>query len=214
MVFCFVQKFFYLQVWFFYLYVFEFCYQLAYGYVLMLILLHASALIVCLCMSLYYVLGTDHLTWWGVYGFLFRSENFFRTTQELGYLFFLLRKARNFFPEFNIRLYVKTLNQIFFFPPPKSEYFFQQHWESEYFFKLNGRSLMYYMFFSVLFFRNCDLDLWSTTSSSWDVFLLAWGMCVLTFLHLRYCAGKKSIKFLFYFYKLWPWPLTYKPQYQ
>jgi hypothetical protein len=22
----------------------------------------------------------------------------------------------------------------FFFPPPKSEYFFQQHWESEYFF--------------------------------------------------------------------------------
>jgi hypothetical protein len=23
----------------------------------------------------------------------------------------------------------KTLNQIIFFPPPKSEYFFQQHWE-------------------------------------------------------------------------------------
>jgi hypothetical protein len=46
----------------------------------------------------------------------------------------------------------KTLNQIFF-PPPISEYFFQQHWVSEYFFrkknhkppsptfKLNGRSL-------------------------------------------------------------------------
>jgi hypothetical protein len=30
----------------------------------------------------------------------------------------------------------KTLNQIIFiFPPPKSEYFFQQHWESEYFFR-------------------------------------------------------------------------------
>ena len=29
----------------------------------------------------------------------------------------------------------KTLNQIFFFSPPKSEYFFQQHWESEYFFR-------------------------------------------------------------------------------
>ena len=28
----------------------------------------------------------------------------------------------------------KTLNQILF-PPPKSEYIFQQHWESEYFFK-------------------------------------------------------------------------------
>jgi hypothetical protein len=58
----------------------------------------------------------------GGYGFLFRSEYFFRTTRELDY---------------------------FFFPPPKSEYFFQQHWESEYFFrektyppfKLNGRSL-------------------------------------------------------------------------
>jgi hypothetical protein len=29
----------------------------------------------------------------------------------------------------------KTLNQIIFFPPPKSKYFFQQHWESEYFFR-------------------------------------------------------------------------------
>jgi hypothetical protein len=26
----------------------------------------------------------------------------------------------------------KALNQIIFFPPPKSESFFQQHWESEY----------------------------------------------------------------------------------
>ena len=30
-------------------------------------------------------------------GFLFRSENFFRTTQELEYLFFLSLKARIFF---------------------------------------------------------------------------------------------------------------------
>jgi hypothetical protein len=29
----------------------------------------------------------------------------------------------------------KTLNLIIIFPPPKSEYFFQQHWESEYFFR-------------------------------------------------------------------------------
>jgi hypothetical protein len=29
----------------------------------------------------------------------------------------------------------KTLNQIIFFPPPKSEYFFQQHWEWEYCFR-------------------------------------------------------------------------------
>ena len=29
----------------------------------------------------------------------------------------------------------KTLNQIIFFPPPKSENVFQQHLESEYFFR-------------------------------------------------------------------------------
>jgi hypothetical protein len=34
---------------------------------------------------------------------------------------------------FSGSLSTKTLNQIIFFPPPKSEYFFQQHWESEYF---------------------------------------------------------------------------------
>jgi hypothetical protein len=39
------------------------------------------------------------------------------------------------FPEFNIRLYDKNSESDYFvFPPPKSEYFFQQHWESEYFF--------------------------------------------------------------------------------
>ncbi len=71
-----------------------------------------------------------------VFGFLFRSEFFFRTTQELEYLFFLSRKAGIFFPEFNIRLYDKNSESNYFvFPPPKSEYFFQQHWESEYFFR-------------------------------------------------------------------------------
>ena len=64
--------------------------------------------------------------------FLFRSEFFFRTTQELEYLFI----CRIFIPEFNIRLYDKySESDYFFFPPPKSEYFFQQHWESEYFFR-------------------------------------------------------------------------------
>ena len=71
----------------------------------------------------------------GGYGFLFRSEFLFRTTQELEYLFCLSRKARTFFPEFNIRLCDKYSESDFFFPPPKSEYFFQQHWESEYFFR-------------------------------------------------------------------------------
>jgi hypothetical protein len=70
---------------------------------------------------------------WG-YGFLFRSEIFFRTTRELEYYFFLSRSI--FFPEFNIRLYDKNSESDYFvFPPPKSEYFFQQHWESEYYFR-------------------------------------------------------------------------------
>ena len=53
------------------------------------------------------------------YGFLFRSEFFFRTTQKL-IIFYM----------------TKTVNQIIFFPPPISEYYFQQHWESEYFFRI------------------------------------------------------------------------------
>ena len=68
-------------------------------------------------------------------GGLLRSEFVFRTTQEFKYLFFLWRKARIFSPEFNIRLYDKNSESDYlFFLPPKSEYFFQRHWESEYFF--------------------------------------------------------------------------------
>jgi hypothetical protein len=71
--------------------------------------------------------------------FCFVQNFFFRTTRELEYLYF------------NIRLYDKNSESDYFFPPPKSEYLFQQHWESEYCFrkkhtpppfKLNGRSLM------------------------------------------------------------------------
>jgi hypothetical protein len=79
-------------------------------------------------------LGTDHLTSRGekgAYGFLFRSEIFFRTIRELEYLFFLSLKARILFPEFNIRLYDKNSeSDNLFFPPSKSEYFFQQHWDA------------------------------------------------------------------------------------
>jgi uncharacterized protein YqjF (DUF2071 family) len=42
-------------------------------------------------------------------------QNFFFGQHKLEYLFFLSPKARIFFPEFNIRLYVKTLNQIIIF---------------------------------------------------------------------------------------------------
>jgi hypothetical protein len=56
---------------------------------------------------------------------LFRSEIVFRTTRALKHLFFLSRKARIFFPEFNIKLYDKNSeSDYYFFPPPKSEYFF------------------------------------------------------------------------------------------
>jgi hypothetical protein len=58
------------------------------------------------------------------YGFLFRSEIFFRTTQELVYLFVLSRKARNFFPEFNIRLYDKNSESDFFFLHQNQNIFF------------------------------------------------------------------------------------------
>jgi hypothetical protein len=72
----------------------------------------------------------------GGYGFLFRSEFFFRTTHRGRIFFFCRAKREIFFQEFNIRLYDKNSeSDYFFFPPPKSEYFFQQHWESEYFFR-------------------------------------------------------------------------------
>ena len=49
----------------------------------------------------------------GGYGFLFRSEFFFRTTQELEYLFFLSREF--FFKNLTLGYMTKTLNQIIFF---------------------------------------------------------------------------------------------------
>ena len=58
---------------------------------------------------------TIYLEGWGGYGFLFRSEIFFRTTQELEYLFLLSRKARIFSPEFNIRLYDNNSESDYFF---------------------------------------------------------------------------------------------------
>jgi hypothetical protein len=73
---------------------------------------------------------------------------FFRMTLDLEYLFILSREF--FFQNSTLGYMSKTLNQISFFPPQKSEYCFQPHWESEYFFrkknhnppfKLNGRSL-------------------------------------------------------------------------
>jgi hypothetical protein len=50
----------------------------------------------------------------GGYGFLFRSEKKFRTTQELEF-FFLLREVRNIFPEYKIWLYDKNSESDYFF---------------------------------------------------------------------------------------------------
>ena len=46
---------------------------------------------------------------------MFGSEKIFRTPKELEYLFFLSRKVRILFPEFNIRLYDKNSESDFFF---------------------------------------------------------------------------------------------------
>ena len=59
----------------------------------------------------------------GGYGFLFRSEICFRTTQELEYFFFVTQRAK-FFPEFSIRLYDKNSESDFFFSSTKIRIFF------------------------------------------------------------------------------------------
>ena len=62
-------------------------------------------------------------------------QKFFFGQHESSNINLFCRAKRDFFsPEFNIRLYDKNSESDFFFPPPKSEYFVQQHWESEYFF--------------------------------------------------------------------------------
>jgi hypothetical protein len=70
----------------------------------------------------------------GGYGFLFRSEFFFRITQELEYLFFLSRKARNFFPEYNNRFYDKN---------SESDYFFFLHQNQNIFFSNIGNQIIF-----------------------------------------------------------------------
>ena len=67
--------------------------------------------------------GTDHLTWRGGGGlWFFVLLRIFFSDNTRARIFIL-------FPEFNIRLYDKNSESYFFFPPPKSEYFFQRHWE-------------------------------------------------------------------------------------
>ena len=73
--------------------------------------------------------------------FLFR--NFFSDKSQN--IFFCRAKCEIFFQNLTLGYMTKTLNQIIFFPPPKSEYFFQEKTRPLPPFKLNGRSLMGYV---------------------------------------------------------------------
>jgi hypothetical protein len=60
---------------------------------------------------------------------------FLDSTRVRIFIFFIAQSANYFLQNLNITLYHKNSESDYFsFPPPKSEYFFQQHWESEYFF--------------------------------------------------------------------------------
>ena len=77
-------------------------------------------------------------------GFFSFRKNFFRTTRQ---------REKKIIQNLTLGYMTKTLDQIFFFSSTKIRIFFQQHWESEYFFrkktiapppwKLNGPSLIY-----------------------------------------------------------------------
>ena len=100
-------------------------------------------------------LGTDHLTWrGGGYGFLFRSEKNFRTTQEFEYYFFCRAKCEFFFQILTLgwqKLWIR-----FFFFLTKIRIFFTATLGIRIFFlkktitKLNGHSLSI-SFFCILF---------------------------------------------------------------
>ena len=82
---------------------------------------------------------------------MFRSEFFFRTTQELEYFFFCRPKLEIFFQNLTLGYMTKTLNQIiFFFLHQNQNIFFSNIGSQNIFlekktitpsFKLNGRSL-------------------------------------------------------------------------
>jgi hypothetical protein len=69
------------------------------------------------CTNIVY-LGTDHFTWKGQgvgLWFFVSFRNFFSDNTRVKILIFLSRKARIFFPAFNIRLYDKNSESDYFF---------------------------------------------------------------------------------------------------
>jgi hypothetical protein len=81
-------------------------------------------------------LGTDHLTWRGGVWFFVWFRNFFSDNTRVRIFIFFVAQSANFFSR--IQHYViwqKLWIRLFFFPTSISEYFVQQHWESEYLFR-------------------------------------------------------------------------------
>ena len=72
---------------------------------------------------------------WGGLWFFVSFRIFFLDNTRVRIFIFCRAKPEFFFQNLTLDYMTKTLNQIIFFPPPNSEYFFQQHWESEYFFR-------------------------------------------------------------------------------
>jgi hypothetical protein len=82
-------------------------------------------------------------------------RNLFSDNTRVRIFIFFVVQSTNFFPEFNIRLYDKNSESDYcFFPPPKSELFFQQHWGSEYFFNATFNSISNISRRSVLLLEN------------------------------------------------------------
>ena len=62
--------------------------------------------------------------WFFVSFGIFFSDN----TRVRIFTFFVAQSTNFFFQNSTLGYITKTLKQIIFFPPPKSEYLFQQHW--------------------------------------------------------------------------------------
>ena len=76
------------------------------------------------------------------YGFLFRSEIFFRTARELEYIFFCRAKREFFFQNSTLVYMTKTLNQIIIFFLHQNQNIFSEINQNP-LWKLNGPSLTF-----------------------------------------------------------------------
>jgi hypothetical protein len=68
-------------------------------------------------------------------GFFFVRNFFSDNTRVRMYIFVVAQSAKFFFQNLALGYMTKTLNQIIFFSSTKIRIFFQEHWESEYFFR-------------------------------------------------------------------------------